>query len=344
MLQARSLRALVLAAGRGERLRPLSELSPKPLLPVMGVSILERTLARLAAAGVESAAVNLHHLGTQIRHRLGTEVGGMPLTYWPETELLGTLGPLGRLRAFFGSCDPVLLVNGDSLCHWPVEAVVRAHRSQNAQATLLLSSRADPASFGGGVVVDSRGRILSFRGEESTVCTRCGVFAGFHAISPESLTNVGAIPSDIVRNLYEPLLASGALIRGVFTRRPWHDLGTPRRYLEGVLEVARGLGGGGSGDFGVEGGVLVDGGWRHERSQVQAGAEVSGSVLERGAVVEADSSVEGSLLMTDVCIGAASRVRGSIIGPGVELAAESSVDSALLTLTGENGALVSAPL
>ena len=118
--------AMVLAAGRGVRLRPLTDLLPKPLLPVLGASILERTLGRLASAGAEAAAVNLHHLGELIPARLGDSVDGMPLAYWPEERLLGTLGPLGRLGEFFAGSDPVLLVNGDSRCHWPVDAAAPA--------------------------------------------------------------------------------------------------------------------------------------------------------------------------------------------------------------------------
>ena len=68
---------------------------------------------------------------------------------------------------------------------------------------------------------------------------RQGVFAGFHVISPAVLEGMGAVPSDIVRDLYEPLVAQGGTIRTVFTDRRWHDLGTPRRYLEGVLDLGQ---------------------------------------------------------------------------------------------------------
>lgn len=316
-MQSAVLRALVLAAGRGERLRPLTDATPKPLLPVLGTSILERSLGRLAAAGVEAAAVNLFHLGEQIPARLGEGLAGMELAYWPETELLGTLGPLGRLGAFFAGCDPVLLVNGDSLCRWPVAAVVRAHRACRAEATLLLSSRADAESFGGGVVVDRQGRVLSFRGDGAG--SRRGVFAGFHAISPDLLRDVAAEPADIVRDLYEPALERGALIRGVFTRRPWHDLGTPRRYLEGVLDAAR---------------AAASSSWIHHMAQASDGATIVGSVLEAGVRVDSGAAVEGSLLLEGATIGADSRVRDSIVGPGAAIERDAVVRGLLVTAGG----------
>ena len=82
-MQARRIRALVLAAGLGTRLRPLTTLTPKPLLPVRGVPVLGHTLAQLAAAGCEAAAVNLHYLGDKIREHFGDSYAGMPLT-WSE--------------------------------------------------------------------------------------------------------------------------------------------------------------------------------------------------------------------------------------------------------------------
>ena len=115
-MQGRRLRALVLAAGLGTRLRPLTELVPKPLLPVTGVPILGHTLAQLAALGCEAVAVNLHYLGDQIRQRFGDSFAGMRITWSEEPVLLGTLGAFHPLREFFAAADQVLLINGDSLC------------------------------------------------------------------------------------------------------------------------------------------------------------------------------------------------------------------------------------
>ncbi|HSM15042.1 MAG TPA: sugar phosphate nucleotidyltransferase, partial [Thermoanaerobaculia bacterium] len=84
------MRALVLAAGRGERLRPLTAELPKPLLPVAGRPLVEHTLERLRAAGVEAVAINLHHRGERIRSALGESWHGLPLCYSEEPRLLGT--------------------------------------------------------------------------------------------------------------------------------------------------------------------------------------------------------------------------------------------------------------
>src|SRR6185436_14478729 len=246
-MQARRLRALVLAAGLGTRLRPLTELVPKPLLPVTGVPILGHTLAQLAAAGCEAVAVNLHHLGDQIRRRFGDAIAGVPITWSEEPELLGTLGAFWPLREFFAPADLVVLINGDSLCQWPLRRLIRRHLAGGAKATLLLASRPAPAAFGGGVGIDRRGRIVSFwpgdpAGDQIDHCgevARRYVFAGAHVFAPELLERVGPQKADIVRNLYLPMLDEGLPLGSMVTARSWHDLGTPQRYIEAVVDCAQ---------------------------------------------------------------------------------------------------------
>ena len=230
------LRAVVLAAGLGTRLRPLTGTQPKPALPVAGVPVAGRTLALLARAGCEAAAVNLHHLGDRMRAALGNSVGGMPLVYSEEREVQGTLGALWPLREFCAAADTLLVINGDSLCRWPLARLLRAHRRGAAAVTLLLSSRADPAEFGGGVGVGHDGGIVTFGGATGATVARRRVFAGAHVLEPRRLEGLTAGPADFISALYRPLLERGERIAGVETRRPWQDLGTAERYRRAVFE------------------------------------------------------------------------------------------------------------
>lgn len=106
-------RAMVLAAGRGERLRPLTDSLPKPLVPIAGRTLLDRILDRLAAAGVEEAVVNLHHLGAQIRTQLASRCD-LNITFSEETEALETGGGLARALAHFQGRN-FFAINGDVL-------------------------------------------------------------------------------------------------------------------------------------------------------------------------------------------------------------------------------------
>lgn len=229
------MKALVLAAGLGSRLRPLTDEHPKPLLPIRGLPILGHTLRRLAAAGCEAAAINLHHRGEAIRDHFGSSFEGMPLVYSDEPELLGTLGALYPLRDFFAGSSAVVLINGDSLCRWPLRRLLESHRRGRRPVTLLLTRYPDPRKFGGGVGIDGKGRVVSFRPGDGdpggTVAERL-VFAGAHVLAPELLERVGPGPSDSVRDLYDPLLREGKEIGAVISTGPWHDLGTPQRFLE----------------------------------------------------------------------------------------------------------------
>lgn len=312
-MQGRRLRALVLAAGLGTRLRPLTELVPKPLLPVTGVPILGHTLAQLAAAGCEAVAVNLHHLGGQIRQRFGASIAGIPITWSEEPELLGTLGAFWPLRDFFAPADLVLLINGDSLCPWPLRRLIRKHlagtaKAGDAKATLLLASRPDPAQFGGGVGVDREGRIVSFwpgdpeRGE----VVRRHVFAGAHVFSPDLLAGIGPQKADIVRNCYVPLLDEGATLQSLTTPRRWHDLGTPQRYLEAVIDQARA----GWPER------LWRRAWISPEAAIGSGAKVRSSAVEAGVQVGEGARVERSVLLPGARVGQGSMVRESILGFG----------------------------
>lgn len=314
-MQGRRLRALVLAAGLGTRLRPLTELMPKPLLPVTGVPILGHTLAQLAAVGCEAVAINLHHLGDQIRQRFGDAFAGIPITWSEEPELLGTLGAFWPLREFFAPADLVLLINGDSLCQWPLRRLLRRHLTAGATgvagasaATLLLASRPEPSLFGGGVGTDREGRIVSFwpgdpeRGEVA----RRHVFAGAHLFAPELLERVGPGKSDIVRNLYVPLLDEGVPLQSLVTARRWHDLGTPQRYLEAVVDWSRA----GWPER------LWRRSWTSPEAGIGSGAKVRNAAVEAGARVEEGAVVERSVLLPGARVGKGSVVRESILGFG----------------------------
>jgi mannose-1-phosphate guanylyltransferase len=314
------------------RLRPLTDDTPKPLLPILGQPILGHTLRRLAAAGCEAAAINLHHRGDQIRQALGSAFEGMPLAWSEEPRILGTLGALQPLAAFFAAADLGLIVNGDSLCRWPLAELVRRHLASRAPATLLLTARADPGEFGGGVASDRGGALLALRpgapGPAPARGTRRQVFAGAHVLSRELLARIAAhpapVPADIVRDLYEPLLAEQpGCLATLTTRRHWHDLGTPRRYLTAALDWARAAGGR----------------WISPAAEVSPRAAVGRASVEAGCRVAAGAIVEDSVLLPGSKVGAGCEVRGSLLGPGAELSAGSHVADRLVVAGGGSSVL-----
>ncbi len=315
------LRALVLCAGLGTRLRPLTLSVPKPLVPVCGRPVAARTLDSLVAHGCELAAINLHHRGGAVRDQFGVVYGPLPLVYSEEREILGTLGALGPLRDTLRDATEIILVNGDALCDWPWSKLLATHRKHGAAATLLLHKTASPTAYGGGVGVDSRGCVVQMRDSEPIgEVARRFVFTGAHILDPALLDELPTGPADIVADLYLPLLAAGRAIHTVTINRPWHDLGTPARYRDAALDWGRGN-------------VprrLWRGAWRGEGVEVAEDALVHRVVLEEGARVESGAEVTDSLLLPGAVVGRGSRVRGSLVGPRVVLPADSRIEDRLV--------------
>lgn len=134
------MRALVLAAGMGERLRPLSLQIPKPMLPLGGRPLIHYPLAMLKRAGITEVAINVHHLARKLQTGLGDGSQlGLHITYAPEPALLGTGGPLNGLREYLGGNDnSFVIANGDSILDLDLAAMIAAHRDRAALATIAL--------------------------------------------------------------------------------------------------------------------------------------------------------------------------------------------------------------
>ncbi len=318
-----SVRAVVLAAGLGSRLRPLTEFEPKPLLPVGGTPLVGHTLAQLEAAGCEAAALNLFHLGDRIRDRLGDSWGKMPLVYSEERELLGTLGALGPLRDFWRDAETLLVVNGDSLCRWPIRPLLRRHRRRGAEATILVSRRARVEEYGGGVGIDIEGRLVSIRpgGKSFGEAERRRVFAGVHALSPALLEDMPEGKLDFMADLYLPMLEEERVVHTHETRYRWFESGTPELYLRSVR--------GWVGNRWLP--RWLRSSWIAPGAEVDPEARVGHSVVESGAIVEAGARVERSLLLPGARVSKDCQIESSIVGFDVTLSPATSVSRRLIT-------------
>lgn len=155
------MKALVLSAGLGERLRPLTLTTPKPLLPIAGRPLIHYSLLMLKEAGITQIAVNVHHLGAQIEAALGDgRALGVSITYLHEASLTGTGGPLFGMDDYFGG-EPFMVLNGDTIIDLSLSELMAMHRRQRALATLVL--RESPAKAYSRIETDAGGRIRRMR-------------------------------------------------------------------------------------------------------------------------------------------------------------------------------------
>jgi mannose-1-phosphate guanylyltransferase len=156
------MRALVLAAGMGERLRPLSNKTPKPMLPLGGRPLIHYPLAMLKRAGITEVAINVHHLAGKVQDGLGDGSRlGMHITYAPEPVLLGTGGPLNGLREYLGGRSFVI-ANSDGILDLDLAAMIAVHRDRGALATIALFRPANPDYYSR-IEIDAEERIRRMR-------------------------------------------------------------------------------------------------------------------------------------------------------------------------------------
>jgi mannose-1-phosphate guanylyltransferase len=132
------MKAMLLAAGLGMRMRPLSLLAPKPAMPVLNRPLIHFILDWLARQGVRSVVVNLHYLPQAVERAVRSWHGrGLKFQFSYEDQVLGTGGGPRKVRDFFGN-EPFLLVNGDAVCDFDLAALVGRHQKGKACATLAL--------------------------------------------------------------------------------------------------------------------------------------------------------------------------------------------------------------
>jgi mannose-1-phosphate guanylyltransferase/phosphomannomutase len=234
---------MILAAGLGSRLRPLTTHLPKPLVPILNRPLLWYLINHVRQAGIHEIAINLHYRGEQIRSWLGNGNHlGVEVTYSEEAQLLGSAGGVQRMRWFFGS-EPVLVVHGDILFDIDLSAVIQYHLSHAAFATLVLHPAHHRYNYGT-VKVNAHGQIAQFVDQQlpwvSGLLTET-LFTGVQILDPAALD---AVPIDSVAALttdvYPTLLRSPSGVYGYVMHGYWSDIGTPRRYWETNMDAVGG--------------------------------------------------------------------------------------------------------
>ncbi|MCU0242153.1 MAG: NDP-sugar synthase [Vicinamibacteria bacterium] len=232
------MKAMILAAGLGTRMRPLTLEVPKPALPVLNRPLLHWTLAHLARHGIREAIINLHHLPEAIEKAVGSgRRFGLKVRYSLEQEILGTGGGLRRALRLLGD-DPFLVVNGDVLFDFDLTALMRRHLASKACATLALRRNPEPRRYTP-IVMEAEGRIRAIAAPADTAARAPYMFTGIHMMNADLLERLPAGASDSVRDLYRPLLQEGAYIQGIPVRGLWCDMGHPRSYLEQQIRLLR---------------------------------------------------------------------------------------------------------
>jgi len=249
-------RAMILAAGRGSRLRPLTDTIPKPLVDVAGHPLIAYGLGLLRANGITDVVVNVHHLRERLCAALGDGAAyGVRIHYSTETTLLDTGGGIRFAAALLdelmppGITDPadspIVVLNGDVVSEIPIREVVRFHREREALATFVLRDDPEAASYGL-FGIDGEGRIRRFLGRgDADPSLRELMFASLQVLDPRMLELMPAArPFSTMRELYPELFARGERFFGYAYEGRWYtadtadDLQRARGALAGAAQPA----------------------------------------------------------------------------------------------------------
>ncbi len=227
-------RAMLLAAGLGTRLRPLTLEIPKPLLPLNGTTLIDHQLRYLAKNNITNVAINLHHLGEKIRDHVGDGARfGLEIYYSEEPQILGTGGGIKKAARFFGR-SPFVVLNADTLIAADISALVKTHFSSGAQATMAVKGLFDGSGFTP-IDVDERGFIKGF-GSGSYFYT------GLQILSPDMFDALppADTPACLIQDGYVKLMERGGRIKAFEYDGYFNDLGTPERYEAAKTAISEG--------------------------------------------------------------------------------------------------------
>ena len=327
------MKAMILAAGFGTRLWPLTVGRTKPALPFLNRPLIAFTIDYLRRYGFEDVIINLHHEPESVRQQIGDGSRfGVRIHYSVEApEILGTSGALDNVRDLL-SDETFIVINGKIITDIDLAAALATHRQQKALATLVLKPNQKFERFSEVIITDD-GHIAQFAGVPSATNPQSAIrnpqfplmFTGIHVIEPEIFAYIPrGVFSDSVRDVYPKAMADGRIIAAqvAAVESSWYELSTIERYLEISLEfLAR------------EGrDVVMD-----EGCDVASDAQVSRSVLWKRVRVESGAKLTGCIVGDDVTIPAGSVFNRAVI-IRADLASSSERPEKALpgTVVGEN--------
>ncbi|MEM3852354.1 MAG: NDP-sugar synthase [Methanomassiliicoccales archaeon] len=315
-----SLKAMVMAAGKGTRLLPLTATRPKPMIPLLNEPIMDRMMENLKKAKIDEAVVLVDYLSDRIVNHLGDGSShGMHITYTTDNIKRGTAGAVKY--AAQSERDTFVVVSADVLTSLDIRKFIDTHLSGEAPVTMALSTVSDPTQFGV-AVLDENGMITRFQEKPKREEAFSNlVNAGLYVCEPDILN---LIPDnnkfDFSRDLFPLMLQKGMPIAGYQFRDYWNDVGLPSTYLQATSDLVEGR---------VEGNFLQVGSIDevpHGRLITGRNCTIDGSLVIDGFAVLGDNvhigkniRISHSIIYSNCSISDGCVISQAILGEGVQL-------------------------
>ena len=295
------MRAMILSAGYGTRLWPLTEDRTKPAIPILGKPLVGYVAEYLAGYGWRDILVNLHHRGESVRKALGDgSKFGVKLQYIEEPVILGTSGALDNARSYFDS-ETFLVINGKLICDIDLEAALQTHRDSRAIATLVLLPNILRERFT--VVETAAGFLKAFGGmPQAATSAQEGpplMFTGIQILEPRIFDYIPrGVLSHSTTDVYPQAILQGERVAVHIGSGNWYELSTLQRYLDISLAMLAA---------------------RKERL----------TVGER-CVVDPGAQVDEAVLWDDVVVEPGARVKRAVLGDGVRIKSTEVIENAVV--------------
>jgi mannose-1-phosphate guanylyltransferase len=311
------MKAMLLAAGLGTRLRPLTYEVPKPMMPVLGRPVMEHILNLLARHGFDDVVANLHYFPDQIEERFGDgSAWGVRLVYSHERELLGTAGGVRNVRDHFGG-ETFLIVSGDALTDIDLTALWERHKEAGGIGTLSLR-RVDDTTQYGVVIVNDEGRIQGFQekpdpAEALSNLGNCGIYV----FEPEIFDYFPETDFvDWAQDVFPTLLEQDVPFYGHEITDYWNDIGSIGEFRQGNFDALAG-----AVNVELPAAVANDGTLIASSASVSSEAIIEPPVyVGDGCAVAANARLTGPVVVGDGCsVGEGAAIRDSVLWPRTEV-------------------------
>ncbi len=293
------MKVMIMAAGKGTRLRPITDLVPKPMAPIANRPALDHIVRLLRRHGLVDIVVNLHHLPTIICEYFGDgTAAGVRISYSFEPELLGTAGGVKNNEDFLGT-GTFLVMSGDALTDIDLTGLIAAHKRNGSIATLAVKEVDDPSLYGV-VVTDDDGRVVGFQEKPTPEQARSRLCnCGIYVLEPEIFEHIPAGQfDDFGRRLLPDLLTQGIPFYAEAVAGYWNDVGNLEEYLRGNAHALTG-----QVAVDIPGEEVRPGVWIEGESEIHESVRLEPPVLVgRGCRLEEDVVIEGPTVVGDGCV------------------------------------------
>ncbi|MDP1794314.1 MAG: NDP-sugar synthase [Acidimicrobiales bacterium] len=305
------MKAIVLVGGEGTRLRPLTYTTPKQMLPVAGVAMLERVVTHLASHGVDKVILSMGYKPDAFLAAYGDDTcAGVPVQYVVESEPLDTGGAIAYAADEAGVEGRFIVVNGDVLTDIDFSALIRWHAERDALTTIGLIPVDDPSRFGV-VATDAGGRVTAFieKPAAGTAPTNL-INAGIYVMEPGALATIerGRRVS-VEREVFPAMVDQGTLFAAACDGY-WIDTGNPTSYIQANIDIA--------GNSVIDPSASVDPSATVTESVVHAGARIGANVVLDHVIIGAGAVVGDGAKLTDY----------TVVGQGVSVPAGTVLNAA----------------